>query len=155
MSRHMRIRQHGHSGHLSVRGDRGSITVELAGFVLPAMVLAIIISAGLFNLAVSRLDLEFTAAAAARAASLQRTPAAAANAAQDAASTDLAARSITCNDLTVTTDVSRWQRGGSVTVTIGCTVSMQRLAGISGLPGSYTKTSVAAAPLETFRRIET
>ncbi len=136
-------------------GDGGSITVELAGFVLPAMVLAIVISAGLFNLAVSRLDLEFTAAAAARAASLQRTPAAAATAAHDAATTDLAARAITCADLTVATDVSRWQRGGSVTVSIGCTVSMQRLAGISGIPGSYTRTSTATAPLETYRGIQT
>ncbi|HZM79905.1 MAG TPA: hypothetical protein VFC19_29585 [Candidatus Limnocylindrales bacterium] len=155
MSRHSPTHQHHRRRRHRSRGDRGSITVELAGFVLPAMVLAIVISAGLFNLAVSRLDLEFTAAAAARAASLQRTPAGAATAAQDVARTDLAARGITCTDLNVTTDVSRWQRGGSVTVTIGCTVTMQRLAGIGGLPGSYTRTCTATAPLETYRGIET
>jgi Flp pilus assembly protein TadG len=135
--------------------DRGTVTVELAGFVLPAMLAVIVISAGLFNLSVSRLDLEFTAAAAARAASLQRTPTAASSAALAAAGTDLAARAITCNSLSVATDVSRWRRGGSVTVTIACTVSMQRLAGITGIPGRYTKTATSTAPIDAYRRITT
>jgi Flp pilus assembly protein TadG len=135
------------------RDERGAVSVELAGFVLPAMLVAIVIVAAAFNLAISRLDLETASAAAARAASLQRSSAAAARAAQQAAQADLAGRTITCANLTVTTDLTRWRPGGSVTVTVGCTVSTASLARMSGVPGSFTATSTSTAPLETYREV--
>jgi len=135
------------------RGDRGSVSVELAGFVLPAMLLTIIIVAAGFNLALSRLDLESASAAAARAASLQHSAPAASAAARQAVEADLAGRSITCAELTVTTDTSRWRRGGSVTVTVRCTVDLSTLARMSGIPGRLTATSVSTAPIDTFRNL--
>jgi Flp pilus assembly protein TadG len=137
------------------RADRGSVSVELAGFVLPAMLVAIVIVTAAFTLSISRLDLEAASAAAARAASLQRNPAAAVTAAGQAAEADLAGRSVTCATLRVDTDTSRWRRGGSVTVTVGCTVSVASLARMSGMPGSFTATSTSTAPIDTFRQLAT
>ena len=136
-----------------IRGDRGSWSVELAGFFLPCILLAIIVIVAAFQLTISRLDLESTSASAARAASLQRSPAAAVTAAQQAAEDDLAGRAVTCANLTVNTDTSRWGRGGSVTVTVRCTVSMGTLARTSGIPGSFTGTSTSTAPIDTFRQL--
>jgi hypothetical protein len=74
-------------------------------------------------------------------------------AAQQAAEDDLAGRAVTCANLTVITDTSRWGRGGSVTVTVRCTVSMGALARTSGIPGSFTGTSTSTAPIDTFRQL--
>jgi hypothetical protein len=137
------------------RGDRGSMMVELAGFLLPAIVVVMAISIGALNLSVSRMDLDFTSAAAARAASLQRTPAAAATAARNAATADLASRAITCAELKVDPDFSQWRRGGSVTVTIHCTVRMGALTGFGGVPGSFTASASTTVPLDTYRKIGT
>jgi Flp pilus assembly protein TadG len=135
------------------RDDRGSMMVELAGFLLPAIVLVMAIAVAALNLSVSRIDLEFTAAAAARTASLQRTPAAAADAATQTAQADLAARSITCADLRVSTDVSQWRRGGSVTVTVSCTVRVGALAGFAGIPATLTAHSTATAAIDVYRQV--
>jgi Flp pilus assembly protein TadG len=133
--------------------DRGSFAVESAGFVLPALLVCVVIVAGAFNLSVARLDLETASAAAARAASLQRSPDSAATAARQTAESNLASRDITCADLSVTTDLSRWGRGGSVTVTVQCTVSMASLARMSGIRGSFTTTSKSTSPIDTFRHL--
>jgi len=135
------------------RCDRGSASVELAGFVLPVMLLAIVIVAAAFNLSISRLDLQSASASAARAASLQRSAPAAATAARQAAEADLAGRSITCSQLTVTTDTRAWRRGGAVTVTVSCTVDLSTLARMSGIPGQYTAISTSTAPIDTFRQL--
>jgi type II secretory pathway pseudopilin PulG len=129
------------------------VSVELAGFVLPAMLVAIVIITAALTLSISRLDLQTASAAAARAASLQRNPAAAVTAARQAAEADLAGRSVTCANLRVEADTSRWRRGGSVTVTVGCTVSVASLARMSGIPGSFTATSTSTAPIDTFRQL--
>lgn len=135
------------------RGDRGSIAVETAGFVLPALLVCVLIVAAAFNLSVARLDLEAASAAAARAASLQRTPDAATTAAEQAARDNLANRPVTCTDLQVTVDTSQWRRGGSVTVTLACTVTMRELARLNIVPGSYQATSTSTSPLDTYRSL--
>ncbi|MBI1759253.1 MAG: hypothetical protein HYR62_08520 [Actinobacteria bacterium] len=124
------------------------MSVELAGFVLPAMLISIILVAVAFRLAVTRLDLNTASASAARAASLQHDPTSAITAAQQAAESNLTARAITCTRLTVTTDTSRWHRGGAVTVTVGCTISLRRMGGFAG---QVTATSTSTAPIDTYR----
>ncbi len=136
--------------------DRGAVTVEIIGFFFPMMLISIIVVAAGFNLSVSRLDLESASAAAARAASLQRNPSAAINAAVQAAESNLADRPITCADLQVQTDTSQFRRGGSVAVTVTCTVRLADLARMnSAIPGSLTASSTSRAPIDTYRRVET
>ncbi|SCL25917.1 hypothetical protein GA0070624_3202 [Micromonospora rhizosphaerae] len=137
----------------AVRGDRGAWSVEVAGFFLPCMLLAIVVVAAAFQLAISRLDLESASAAAARAASLQRSSTAATAAARQAAENDLAGRSITCARLVVAVDTSRWQRGGSVTVTVTCTVNLSTLAMMNAIPGQMTASSTSTAPIDTYRSV--
>ncbi|WP_349876346.1 prepilin peptidase [Micromonospora sp. HUAS YX12] len=92
----------------------------------------------------------FTAAAA-RATSVQHGPQAAVTATPEAAGVDLAGGDITCADLSVVTDLSR--RGGSVSVTVGCSVCIASLACMSGIQGSFTARATCTAPIGTFRHI--
>jgi Flp pilus assembly protein TadG len=138
------------------QGDRGAVTVEIIGFFFPMMLLSITVVAAGLNLSVSRLDLESASAAAARAASLQRNPAAATTAAHQAAASNLDGRAITCADLVVQTDTSQFRRGGTVTVTVTCTVRLADLARLNdAIPGSVQASSTSRAPIDTYRRVET
>jgi Flp pilus assembly protein TadG len=129
------------------------VSVELAGFVLPAMLLAVIAVAAAFHLSVARLDVESAAASAARAASLQRSPTTAVTAARDAAAADLAGRTVTCAVLDVAVDTSRFARGGSVTVTVTCQVDLATLTRTTGIPGHYTATATSTSPIDTYRQV--
>ena len=137
------------------RRDRGVTSIEMVGFVIPASVAAIVIAYSAFNLGLSSIDVTAASAAAARAASLQRSAPAAAVAARQAAADNLAARSLTCAQLDVTTDTSRWGRGGSGTVTVSCTGRLRTLSGLDFIPATITTSARASAPLETYRSVDT
>jgi len=132
--------------------DAGSVTVEMAALVLPITVAMVIFAVFCTRLAGTRLDLNSTAAAAARAASLARTPQAARDAATRAAAADLAGHQRTCNPLSVTVDTSDFRRGGQVAVTVTCTMTTADLTGL-GLPGSLRGSSTAHAVVDTWRDV--
>jgi len=135
------------------RIDRGVVSVEMAGFVIPTMVMVMVILYCAFNLVTASIDLTTAAASAARAASLQRSAAAASAAAQTAAADDLAAHTVTCAQLTVVTDTSRWEPGGAVTVTVTCLVRLRTLSGVSFLPGALNSRASSTAPLDSYRTV--
>jgi hypothetical protein len=135
------------------RRDRGVTSIEMVGFVIPGSVAVIVIAYSAFNIGLSSIDVTSASAAAARAASLQRTAPAAVVTARQAAADDLAAGSVTCAQLDVITDTSRWGRGGSVTVTVRCTVRLRTLSGLDFIPGSIATSARATAPLETYRSV--
>jgi hypothetical protein len=146
-----------HSGQLRCRrrrrvADAGSISVEMATLVLPIAVVMALFAVFCFRLAATRLDLNATAAAAARAASIAQTPPAARLAARQAAETNLAGRRLTCQPLVVGVDTSRFRRGGYVVATISCTVSTAHLTGL-GLRGNLTATARARAVVDTWRTV--
>ncbi|MFC0531347.1 TadE family protein [Phytohabitans kaempferiae] len=126
--------------------DHGSVAVEVA-LGIPILVLVLLIAAAGLTMARAALDVDTTAAAAARAASLTRDPASAHAAAQHSAAANLAAR---CDHLTVTVDTSRFARGGSVTVTVACTVAARRLTG-TGITGRTTHVATATSPVDFYR----
>ncbi|MEV6927562.1 TadE/TadG family type IV pilus assembly protein [Dactylosporangium sp. NPDC051485] len=126
--------------------DRGSISVELA-LSVPLVVLLLFLVIGAINVSRSNLDVHAAATAAARAGSIARNPSAATAAARDAATVNLAGH---CTAVTITADTSQFHRGGQFTVTIGCTVSTQRLTGV-GLPGQLTVTATSTSPLDRYR----
>lgn len=133
------------------RDERGSLTVELV-LLTPLLLAFLLLVVGLGRLAETRGLVNGAARDAARAASLTRTPEAAAVAAQHAATVDLAGAGLHCTSLRVSTDTSRFQPGGQVRVTIACTADLQNLTGI-GLPTSKTLRASSAAPLEIYRGI--
>ncbi len=134
------------------RSDRGSVSVEMAVLVLPLAVVMAVFAIFCFRLAGTRLDLNATASAAARAASLARSPQAARTAATDAARANLADHDRTCTPLTVDVDTSDFRRGGQVAVTISCTLTTADLTGLA-LPGTLTGSSTAHAVIDTHRNI--
>jgi hypothetical protein len=132
--------------------DAGSVTVEMAALVLPIAVAIVIFAVFCARLAGTRLDLNATAATAARAASLARTPQAARDAATRAAEADLAGHQRTCDPLVVTVDTSDFRRGGQIAVTVTCTMMTSDLTGL-GLPGRLRGSSTAHAVVDTWRDV--
>jgi Flp pilus assembly protein TadG len=128
--------------------DRGSVTVEMAVLALPLAVVMALFAVFSFRLAGTRLDMNAAAAAAARAASMARTPQAAVHAATSAARADLADHAGSCNPLRVNVDTSAFQRGGQVTVTVTCQMSTAGLTGL-GLPGTLTGSATATVVIDS------
>jgi hypothetical protein len=135
----------------SVR-DGGSVSVEMAVLVLPLAAVMAIFAVFCARLAGTELDLNATASAAARAASLAQAPDGAQPAAAQAAAANLAGHGRTCNPLQVTVDTSGFHRGGRVAVTITCSMSTSDLMGL-GLPGTLTSSSTAQAVIDTWRPV--
>jgi Flp pilus assembly protein TadG len=101
----------------------------------------------------ARIDVDAAAAVAARAASVARSPAAASTAATEAAAQALTGRSITCARLNVPVDTSDFRRGGSVTVTVECAVTLSDL-GLLGVPATRTVTASATVPIDVFIQLD-
>lgn len=133
--------------------ERGSVTLELA-ILAPALilVLGLLVLGGRVEVAASAV--EQAAAAAARAASLERSVAAAQVAAESAVDRETAARDIRCVTTTVEVDASGLTAplgtSAKVTVRASCTVKMADLA-VPGLPGSRTITAEATSAVDRFR----
>ena len=134
------------------RGDTGSVTIGMVTWVFPATVIMVLLAIFCFRVAMTRQQLASTAAAAARAASLARTPGAAQDAAAQAASADLAGHNRTCKPMALTVDTSDFRPGGRVRVTVDCTVSTADLTGLN-LPGSLSGSATATAVIDTYREV--
>ena len=140
-----------HNGQNS--SERGSATVELAVITpLVLLVLALVVAGGRIVTAHSSLDAATTAAA--RAASLARTPAAATHAAHSTSAATLHQQGMTCRGNALQADTTalsaRPGTGGQVTVTNHCSVALADLL-VPGLPGSVPLTSQAVSPLDPYR----
>lgn len=140
--------------HLATaRGDRGSVTLELA-ILVPALLLILgaMILAGRGQVAAGAV--EQAARSAARDASLARTPDDARTAALRAAERELAAGGVTCSATDVAVDVTGFRaplgQDAVVRVSVECSVSMDDLA-IPGLPGSRTMSAESVSPLDRYR----
>lgn len=133
--------------------DRGSESVELA-ILLPVilLVLAFLVVGARIALAGDRIT--GVAGAAAREASLARTPAEADNAARQAAVAALESAGLHCTRVTVDTDTSGFSNPaglpGTVTVDVWCTVDLSDV-GAPGLPGAKTLHDQAISPVDTAR----
>ena len=127
----------------------GSITAEMVVLTPLVVLLALFVVAfGRLELASSQLD--DAVRAAAQAAVIWPTTQQAQQAAAETASFTLNRDGITCSPYDVETDSSNWHTGGSVSITLTCTVSLSQVA-IPGLPGSHSITAHATAPIESFR----
>ncbi|MGH8834088.1 MAG: TadE/TadG family type IV pilus assembly protein [Actinomycetes bacterium] len=132
--------------------DAGTGTIELV-LLAPIVVLFLLLMVVLGRIAETGAEVTGAARDAARAASMARTPGSAANAAHTAAATALAGENIDCSTgVSVSVNTSRWFAGGSVRVTVACTVRLSDV-GFSMLPGSKRMTASATAPLERFRGV--
>ncbi|WP_206792106.1 TadE/TadG family type IV pilus assembly protein [Amycolatopsis sp. MtRt-6] len=131
------------------RAERGSATVE-AVLIAPVLVMLLVFVAVVVHRGVdARLRLDDVAHQAVRAASLQRTPAAAAAAAQATASSALAHAGLVCRLAEVSTTASA-SPGSTAEVSVRCTVDFGQ-ALVLGVPGSRTLTAEASEVVDTYR----
>jgi Flp pilus assembly protein TadG len=131
-------------------GDRGTATVEmlLIGFPLALVMLAF--ATVVIRLGSAHIDVGNAAAAAARAASLERSTDRAAAAARRAATADLNAGDSSCQQVTVTVDNTNFRAGGTVAVTVACTVNLADLP-MGGLTANRRLTATSTSPIDTYR----
>ncbi|EFQ83076.1 TadE-like protein [Aeromicrobium marinum DSM 15272] len=129
------------------RGDeRGSMAIEVVLLVpILVMFLLLVVAAGRY--VTVRSDIDSAARDAARAASLERTPAAARAAAQQVAASQLQGYS----DCQVARMGGSFVSGGVIDITLECRVSNEGL-GLIGLGGSLQISGDASAPIDTYRR---
>lgn len=143
------IRQRLHGRFVS-RGDAGFGSLELV-IITPVLLVMLLLVVGFGRLTHGRQLVEQAAAAAARAGTLDSTPAQASVDAEQAAHDVLDQAGVSCSKFDVGVDTSQFAPGGQVSVTVTCTTSLSDL-GLVGFPGSKTLTASASSPLEQFRQ---
>lgn len=127
----------------------GSASLEMV-LIVPVLLMVFLLVVGLGRMANARQEVEAVASDAARAASLERNTFASTSAAVEAAHRSLDSAGMSCQGLNVDVDVSNYQPGGQVTVTVSCTAQLRDVA-LSGLPGSKEYEATATVPIETYR----
>ncbi|MFF1511913.1 TadE/TadG family type IV pilus assembly protein [Streptomyces sp. NPDC058326] len=134
--------------------DRGDAAIE-AVIVIPLLIaIALVVMAGA-RLSLAGQKTDAAAQAAARAASLERTPAAGQSAAARAAADALGERNQTCTSTRVTTDTrglsAQLGQVSTVTATVSCTVPLGDLLLLGGGPGVRTMTSSFTSIVDAYR----
>ncbi len=133
----------------ALRDERGVAAIELV-LMAPVLLVVLLLVVGLGRMADARQQIESVAADSARAASLERNTALSAGAARAAAQRSLGDAGLSCTGLDVNVDISDYQPGGQVQVTVSCTAQLRDVA-LSGLPGSREFTASSTVPIETYR----
>jgi len=131
------------------RDESGSVTAELV-LLTPLLILLLLFVVALGRLAGARLEVDGAAAQAARAASIAQSPSSATAMAQQTATAALSSDHVTCAQLSVDTDTSRFTPGGSVGVTVTGTVNLGDLTGLR-LPSAETISSQSTSVIDTYR----
>lgn len=135
--------------HAWWRSDRGSIAAEVS-LIAPVLVMVLVFVGVVVHRGVdARIRVDDAAHQAARAASIETTPAAARAAAQNAAADALAAAGVVCRGLSVHTTATL-QAGGSVRVTVSCDVDLGD-ALLLGVPGEKRLSATTTEPVDTWR----
>ncbi len=141
-------------GAATRRVQAGSATVEMT-LATPVLIVVLVFVAVVVHRGVdARLRLDDAAHQAARAASLARTPAAAMAAAEQSAADALADADVVCTSLNVDTDTTTFTPGGTVAVTLSCTVD-QTDALLLGVPASRVVTATFTSPVDAWRSTHT
>ena len=137
------------SHRVRIRDDRGTSAIELT-LIAPVLMVILLFIVGLGRMAHARQQVESVAADSARAASLERTTSQSAHAAHAAATRSLGDAGVSCTDLRVDVDLSSYEPGGTVRVTVTCTTRLSDVA-MAGFPGNRVFTATSLVPIETYR----
>lgn len=136
-----------------VHGDRGSAAVEMAVLAPAVMLLVMLLALG-FEVSHADTRISGVAGAAAREASMARSPALAETAAQARADQELASRDISCADQRVRVFTEEFAKPPGVPavvrVEVSCRVPLSRF-GIPGLSSSGVLSDSAVSPVDPLR----
>ncbi|MBN9618718.1 MAG: TadE family protein [Actinobacteria bacterium] len=131
------------------RGDAGLAVLELV-IATTVLISVLLLVVGFGRYSEAQQLAEQAAGAAARAASLDSTPAQATRDAQQTAADSVASAGQSCTDLQVSVDTSAFHPGGQVSVTVSCTADLSQLT-LAGFGPNETVRSTQTAPLENYR----
>jgi len=132
--------------------ERGAATTEMV-LITPVLVLCLLFIVLVGRYSTARADVTGAARDAARAASVERSPAAAHDAAIDAAAGSIRRSGLSCDEILTTPDVTDFEAGGIVTVEVSCRVKLGDL-GLLGIPGQKTITADSAEPVDSYRAVD-
>ncbi|HEV7934174.1 MAG TPA: TadE family protein [Actinomadura sp.] len=130
--------------------DRGSMALELT-LVTPVLIAFMMLMVGVGRMVEAQSQIDGAARDGARAASVGRSRADAVAFADRAGRETLKTRDWCGGGPRIAPDLTGWEPGGQVTVTVSCDVDLGGMS-LIGLPGVKTMTGVATVPLDTFRR---
>jgi Flp pilus assembly protein TadG len=131
-------------------GDQGSASAEIT-LLTPVLVMLLVVIGIVIHRGVeTRLRIDAAAHQAARAASLEHTPAAATTAARATVARALSASTTTCRHHEITTSTGSLRPGSSVTVTVTCDVDLAD-ALLPGLPTTRRVSATAREPVDRWR----
>jgi Flp pilus assembly protein TadG len=134
------------------RADRGSVAAEVT-LAAPFLIMLLVFVAVVIHRGVdARLRLNDAAHQAARAASIERTAATATSTAQSTATAALSSAGVTCGSLSVDIATGGLRPGGSVSVTVSCSVDFGD-APLVGVPGQKRLSATAVEPVDTWRSV--
>jgi len=134
------------------RRDQGSAAVELT-ILTPVLILILLFVVSCGRLVQAQLRLSDAAHSAARAASLARDPASASQAATAVVRAALPGGGATCTRADVLVDTSTFVPGGSVTVTVTCSVELGDLTPLRLPVGAGTQSTSFTSAIDTFRGV--
>lgn len=134
------------------RRESGGATTELV-LVTPLLIVLLLFVVFAGRMATSRGRVIDAAGAAARAASIERSPDAARQAAEDIVDARLADKNVSCSSLRVDTDTTRFEPGGEVSVTVRCTIELDDLT-LLAVPGDRVFESTAVEVIDFYRGID-
>ncbi|MFE2991481.1 TadE/TadG family type IV pilus assembly protein [Streptomyces sp. NPDC059262] len=145
--------QHRRTGAL-LRDDRGNAAIE-AAIVVPVLIVLVLLFIAGARLSLAGQKTDAAAQAAARAASLERTPGEGQDAAQQAAEQALSGEQQACSSINVSADTSGLAvpvgQISAITVTVACRVPVGDLMLIGGGPGVRTVTSTFTSVVDAYR----
>lgn len=132
-----------------VRGDRGSVAVEVA-VIAPVLVVLMLLVVYAGHTAEASGDVQRAAAEAARAASLRQHPDAAVEAAEQAAAANLVAAGVACDPLDVEVATTNFAPGGTVTVEVTCHATLDAVT-LLGVPRERRFYARSVEVIDTYR----
>ena len=138
------------TGHpVSGGGEDGAAAVE-AVLIVPVLIVLLLFVVFVGRLSTVTQDVYAAARDAARAASLRGSPDVATADARSTAADTLAARGLSCSNMAVAVDMSRFQPGGAVGVEVTCTVSLSDVSRL-GVPGSKRVSASSVSVIDRYR----
>jgi Flp pilus assembly protein TadG len=131
------------------RDNSGSAAVEIV-VLIPLLMVFVVLAVAFGRFETTRIQVIAAARAAVEAASVSSSPDQAQSAASEAAKPAFLGSLGNCRSLIVETNTEDFRPGGTVTVTVSCTLDLSDL-GAPGLPGSSVVSATQVAPIDPYR----
>jgi Flp pilus assembly protein TadG len=129
-------------------GEEGTALAELV-IIAPVLLLVALLMIFFGRIESAQGDVEAAARAGAEAAVVQSSPALAQSSASAAVTATLSSEHMACPSPEVSTNVTNFYSGGSVSVVVTCVARLSDVAA-PGIPGSKTLSATSTAPMDPY-----